>query len=83
MKKLVYARLFAKLGCCRTLCHFLSDQVVNCSQLSLTMLLSKLTPGTAKPLTRPEEVLPMGPRSATDSGPPCPSLVTYPERAIG
>jgi hypothetical protein len=25
------------------------------------MLLSKLTPGVAKPMTRPEEVLPMGP----------------------
>jgi hypothetical protein len=28
------------------------------------MLLSKLTPGIAKPLTRPEEVLLMGPHSA-------------------
>jgi hypothetical protein len=28
------------------------------------MLLSRLTPGEAKPVTRPEEVLPMGPRSA-------------------
>jgi hypothetical protein len=30
------------------------------------MLLSKLTPGAAKPLTRPEEVLPTGPRSVID-----------------
>jgi hypothetical protein len=45
------------------------------------MLLSKLTLGAAKPLTRPEEVLPMGPRSATDGGPPYLSLVPYPERA--
>jgi hypothetical protein len=47
------------------------------------MLLSKLTPGTAKPLTRPEEVLPMGPRSATDGEPPCLSLLPYHERATG
>jgi hypothetical protein len=38
------------------------------------MLLSKLTPGTAKPLTCPEEVLTMGPRSATDDGSPCLNL---------
>jgi hypothetical protein len=47
------------------------------------MLLSKLTPGTAKPLTRHEEVLPTGPRLATDGGSPCLSLVLYPERASG
>jgi hypothetical protein len=45
------------------------------------MLLSKLTPGTAKPLTRPEEVLPIGLRSVTDGGLPCLSLVPYHERA--
>jgi hypothetical protein len=45
------------------------------------MLLSKLTPITAKPLMRPDEVLPTGPRSATSGGPPCLSLVLYPERA--
>jgi hypothetical protein len=38
------------------------------------MLLSMLTPGIAKPLTRPKEVL-MGLRSATDGAPPCLSLV--------
>jgi hypothetical protein len=47
------------------------------------MLLSKLTPSTAKPLTRPEKVLPTGPRLATNSGSPCLSLVLYPERATG
>jgi hypothetical protein len=47
------------------------------------MLLSKLTPGAAKPLMRVEEALPMGPRSATDGGPPCLSLVPYPKRATG
>jgi hypothetical protein len=72
-------KLFAKLGCCRTLCSFLRGQVVNCLQCFLTMLLSKLTPSAAKPLTRPEEVLPMGPRSATDGGPSYLSLVSYPE----
>jgi hypothetical protein len=36
-------KLFAKLGCCRTLCSFLRGQVVNYSQHLLTMLLSKLT----------------------------------------
>jgi hypothetical protein len=76
-------KLFAKLGYCRTLCSFLRGQLVNCSQHSLTMLLSKLTPDTTKLLRRPEEVLPMGPRSATDDGPPCLSLVPYPECAIG
>jgi hypothetical protein len=45
------------------------------------MLLSKLTPGAAKPLTRPEEVLPTEPRSATDGGASCLSLILYPERA--
>jgi hypothetical protein len=45
------------------------------------MLLSKLTLGAAKPLTRPEEVFPMGSRSATDDGPSYPSLVLYTERA--
>jgi hypothetical protein len=47
------------------------------------MLLSKLTPGAAKPLIHHEEVLLMGPCSATDGGPPCLSLVPYPERATG
>jgi hypothetical protein len=47
------------------------------------MLLSKLTSGAAKPLMQPEEVLPMGPHLATNGGPPCLSLVLYPERAIG
>jgi hypothetical protein len=47
------------------------------------MLVSKLTPDAAKPLTRPEEVLLTGPRSATDDGPPCLSLILYPERASG
>jgi hypothetical protein len=47
------------------------------------MLLSKLTTGAAKPLTRPEEVLPMGPHSAIDGGLPYLSLVPYPERATG
>jgi hypothetical protein len=57
-------KLFAKLCYCRTLCSFLRGQVVNCLQRSKIMLLSKLTPGTTKPPTRPEEVLPMGPCSA-------------------
>jgi hypothetical protein len=47
------------------------------------MLLSKLTPGAAKPLTRPKEVLPMVPHSATDGGPPCLNVVLYLESAIG
>jgi hypothetical protein len=47
------------------------------------MLLSKLTTCAAKPLTRPEEVLSTGPRSATDGGSPYLSLVLYPERASG
>jgi hypothetical protein len=47
------------------------------------MLLSKLTPGAAKPLTRPEEVLPTGPHLATDGGSPCLSLILHPERASG
>jgi hypothetical protein len=47
------------------------------------MLQSKFAPDTAKTLMRPEEVFPMGPRSATDGGPPCLSLVPYPERATG
>jgi hypothetical protein len=47
------------------------------------MLLSKLTPGATKPLVRPKDVLPTGPRSATDDGSPCLSLVLYPERASG
>jgi hypothetical protein len=80
-ERLVCAKLFAKLGYCRTLCTFLSGQVVNCSQRSIAMLLSKLTSGATKSLTRPEKVLPMGPRSATDGGPPCLSVVPYPERA--
>jgi hypothetical protein len=45
------------------------------------MLLSKLIPDAAKPLMRPEEVLPTGHRSATDDGSSCLSLVLYPERA--
>jgi hypothetical protein len=76
-------KLFIKLGCCRILRSFLRCQVVNCVQCSYIMLLSKLTPGTAKPLTRLEEVLPKGPHSATDGGLPCLSLVPYPERATG
>jgi hypothetical protein len=83
LKRLVCTKLFAKLGYCRILCSLLSGQVVNCSQCSLTMLLSKLTPDSAKPLTRPEKVLPLGPCSAIDGGPPYISLVPYPERAIG
>jgi hypothetical protein len=47
------------------------------------MLLSKLTPGAAKPLTRLEDVLLKRPRSATDGGSSCLSLVLYPERASG
>jgi hypothetical protein len=47
------------------------------------MLLSKLTPGAPKPLTRPEEVSLWGPRSATDGGSPCLSMVLSPERASG
>jgi hypothetical protein len=46
------------------------------------MLLSKLVPGTAKPLTRPKEVLPMGPCLATDSGPPYLNLVLYTEHVL-
>jgi hypothetical protein len=46
------------------------------------MLLSKLTLGVAKPPMRTEEILPMGPCSASDGGPSCLSLVPYPERAI-
>jgi hypothetical protein len=44
------------------------------------MLLSKLTPGAAKPLMRPEGVLLMGPRSVTNGEPSYLSLVPYPER---
>jgi hypothetical protein len=47
------------------------------------MLLSKLTPGKAQPLIRHEEVLPTGPRSATDGGSPYLSLILYPERISG
>jgi hypothetical protein len=83
LKRLVCAKLFAKLGCCRTLCSFLSYQVVNSSHRFLTLLLSKLTPGTVKPLTHSEKVFPMGPCSTTDGGPPCLSLVLYPEDDIG
>jgi hypothetical protein len=54
-------KLFAKLDCCKTLCSFLRGYVVNCSQRSLTILLSKLTPRAAKPLTRPKEVHHRGP----------------------
>jgi hypothetical protein len=75
-------KLFAKFCYCRTLCFFLRGQVVNCSQRSLIILLSKLTLGAAKSQVPPEEVL-MGPRSATDGGPSCLSLVLYPERAAG
>jgi hypothetical protein len=60
LKGLVCAKMFGKLGYCRTLCYFLRGQVVNCSHRSYTMLLSKLTLGVAKPLTRLEEVLPTG-----------------------
>jgi hypothetical protein len=80
-KKISLCKLFAKLCCCRILCSFFSGQVVNCSQRSLAMLLSKLTSGAPKPETRPEEVLSMGPRSATNDGPPYFSLVPYLERA--
>jgi hypothetical protein len=45
------------------------------------MLLSKLTSGAAEILRRPEEVLPLVPRSATDGGLSCLSLVLYPQRA--
>jgi hypothetical protein len=54
-------KLFANLCCCRTLCSFLSGQVINYLQRSYIILLSKLTLGTAKSQTRPEEVLLMGP----------------------
>jgi hypothetical protein len=47
------------------------------------MLPSRLTPGTAKPLMRPEGVLPLQPRSATDGGSPFRSLVPYLECATG
>jgi hypothetical protein len=47
------------------------------------MLLSKLTLGLAKPLMHPMEALPMGPHLATGGGPPCLSLIPYPERATG
>jgi hypothetical protein len=47
------------------------------------MLLSKLTSGAVKPLTRNDEVLPTGPSSATDVGLPDLSLILYPERAAG
>jgi hypothetical protein len=47
------------------------------------MLPRRLTLGMINPLTRPEEVLPLGPRLATDGGPPCLSLVSYLERATG
>jgi hypothetical protein len=80
-EKISLHKLFAKLVYYRILCSFLSGQVVNYSQRSLIMLLSKLTLGAAKPLTHPEEVLSMGPRSATDSGPPCIRLIPYPKRA--
>jgi hypothetical protein len=45
------------------------------------MLLRTLTPSAAKPLARPEGVLPMGRRLATDGGSPCLNLFLYPERA--
>jgi hypothetical protein len=54
---IVLCKLFTKLCCCSTLCSFLRCQVVNCSQCSYIMLLSKLTLGTAKPWMRPEEAL--------------------------
>jgi hypothetical protein len=47
------------------------------------MLLSKLTLGAAKLLTRPEKVSLRGPRSVTDGGLPRLSLVMYLERALG
>jgi hypothetical protein len=57
--------------------------MVNCPQRYYTMLLSKLTPDAAKPLTRSEEGLPIGLHSATNGGLPCLSVVRYPERATG
>jgi hypothetical protein len=47
------------------------------------MLLSKLTTGATKPLMRSKEVLPTEPRLATNGGPPCLNLVSYPERVTG
>jgi hypothetical protein len=82
-KRIGLHKLFIKLSCYRTLCSFLRGQVVNCLQRSQIMLLSKLTSGATKPAMRPEEVLPMWPVSATDSGLPCLILVLYPERAKG
>jgi hypothetical protein len=82
-EKIGLCKHFTKLGYCRILCSFLSGQVVNCSQRSLTMLLSKLTSSVVKPLTHPEEVLPMGFRLAIDGGTPCLSLVLYPQHATG
>jgi hypothetical protein len=57
--------------------------MVNYSYRSYTMLLSKLTLGAVKSLTRPEEVLPTGACSTTDGGSSCLSLVLYHERASG
>jgi hypothetical protein len=47
------------------------------------MLLTWLTPSMAKPLMCLEEVLPLGPRSATDYRLPYLSLVLYLEHATG
>jgi hypothetical protein len=73
-------KLFTKLSYCRTLRSFFRVQMVNCSQRSYIMLLSKLTPSTTKPPTRLEGVLPMGPHLATDGRAHCLHLVLYPER---
>jgi hypothetical protein len=80
-ERISLCKLFTKLGCYRILCSFLRGQVVNYSQCYLTMLLSKLTSGITKSLTHSEKVLPMGSCSVTDDGPPCLSLVSYPECA--
>jgi hypothetical protein len=47
------------------------------------MLLSKLAIGSAKPPMNPEEVLPMGPCSTIDDGPPCLNLILYLECVTG
>jgi hypothetical protein len=47
------------------------------------MLLSKLTLGTAMPLTRLVEALPMWPGLAAASGLPYLSLVPYPNHSTG
>jgi hypothetical protein len=79
LERIGLRKLFTKLSYCRTLCSFFRVQMVNCSQCSYIMLLSKLTPSAAKPPTRLEGVLPMGPRSATNGRAHCLRLVLYPE----